>query len=117
EQAQSLFTGIDSSLQQGLTGGQERSLERDLLQALTREHSMFRARDLRARAYELAAGICPPGQADRVVEGLVRSGELIELRGGMWTTRELREREQATLTVAESRANESAAPVSVQALR
>jgi ATP-dependent exoDNAse (exonuclease V) alpha subunit len=117
EHAESLFTGIDTSLQQGPTGGQERTFERELLQALTRERSMFPARDMRARAYEFAAGICLPAQADRVVDGLVRSGQLIELQGGMWTTRELREREQRTVTVAESRASEQAAPVSEQALR
>jgi conjugative relaxase-like TrwC/TraI family protein len=117
EQAQALFTGIDASLHQEMTGGKTHGLERDLLNALTREHSMVRERDLHARAYELAAGVCPPAHADRVVEGLVRSGELLELRGGMWTTRELREREQTTLALAESRANERAAPVSEQSLK
>ena len=116
ERAQSLFTGIDSSLAQSLTGSQARELGGDLLRSLTREHSMVRARDLHARAYELAAGVCPPAQADRVVDGLVRSGELVELQGGCWTTRELREREQATLTLAASRAKERVAPVGEQTL-
>jgi len=116
EQAQNLFTGIDSTLTQSLTNEQARDLGQDLLRSLTGEHAMVRDRDLHARAYELAAGVCPPAHADQMFEGLVRSGELIELQGGQWTTRELREREQATLTVAESRANEQAAPVSGQAL-
>ena len=117
EQAQALFTGIDSSLAQAVTSEQARDLGRELLRDLNREHSMVRERDLRARAYEMAAGVCPPVQADRVVGGLVQAGELIELQGGVWTTRELREREQATLTTAQSRAGEHAAPVSEEALR
>jgi conjugative relaxase-like TrwC/TraI family protein len=117
EQAQSLFTGIDTTPQRSLTSEQARDLARDLLRDLTRESSMVSDRDLRARGYELAAGVCEPAQADRVVAGLVRSGELVALEGGLWTTRELREREQATLAVAESRAGERAAPVSEQTLK
>ncbi|MGP0101918.1 MAG: MobF family relaxase [Solirubrobacteraceae bacterium] len=117
ERAQSLFTGIDSSLAQSLTSEQTRDLGRDLLRDLTREQSMVAGRELHARAYELAAGVCEPGHADRVVEGLVRSGELVALQGGLWTTRDLREREQATLALAESRAGERAAPVSEQTLK
>jgi conjugative relaxase-like TrwC/TraI family protein len=117
EQAQSLFAGIGNSLEQGLSSEQTRDLRQGLLRALTSEHAMVRDRDLHARAYELAAGVCPPGQADRVIEGLVRAGELLPLQGGLWTTRELREREQATLAVAESRASERAAPVSERALK
>jgi conjugative relaxase-like TrwC/TraI family protein len=116
EQAQSLFTGIDNFLQQSLTSEQARDLGGELLRDLTREHSIVTERDLHARAYELAAGICEPAHADRVLDGLVRSGEVIELGGGSWTTRELREREQATLTLAESRRQERAAPVTEQAL-
>ena len=74
-------------------------------------------REVRARAYELAVGWGRPEQADRVLAGLVREGELIELADGRWTTRELREREQQMLTVAAERASERAAPVSEQALK
>jgi ATP-dependent exoDNAse (exonuclease V) alpha subunit len=77
---------------------------------------MVSERDLHARAYELAAGVCEPARADRVLDGLIQSGELIELQGGTWTTRELREREQATLTLAASRATERVAPVGEQTL-
>jgi len=77
---------------------------------------MVPERDLHALAYELAAGVCCPEQADRVLAGLVQSGELVALQGEMWTTRELREREQAMLTLAASRAGERAAPVSEQTL-
>jgi conjugative relaxase-like TrwC/TraI family protein len=117
EQANSLFTGVDRSLEQSLTGGQVRDLAGELLRDLTREHSTVSDRDLHARAYELAAGVCEPAQADRVLEGLARAGELISLQGGMWTTRELREREQATLAQAQSRAGERVAPVSERTLR
>jgi conjugative relaxase-like TrwC/TraI family protein len=117
EQAQGLFTGIDSSLAQRLTSQQARDLGRDLLRDLTREQSIVAGRDLHARAYELSAGVCPPAHADRVLDGLVRSGELLELQGGLWTTRELREREHATVALAESRVGERAAPVSEQTLK
>jgi conjugative relaxase-like TrwC/TraI family protein len=115
EQANSLFTGIDQT-QPDLSGEQSRDLARDLVHDLTSSQSMVRDRDLYARAYELSTGICEPAQADLVIEDLVQSGELIALQGGMWTTRELREREQSILNVAESRAGERAAPVSEQAL-
>ena len=114
EQAHSLFTG---SLEQTVTGERPRDLARELLVDLTREQAVVRERDLRARAYELAAGVCEPAHADRVVDGLVRSGELVALQGGSWTTREQREREQATLALAQSRAPDRAAPVGEQALR
>jgi conjugative relaxase-like TrwC/TraI family protein len=116
EQAQSLFTGVDASLAQSLTGEQTRDLGRDLVRDLSRSQAMVTDRDLHARAYELAAGVCEPAQADHVLAGLVQSGELISLQGAMWTTREMREREQATLTVAEERAQQQAAPVSEQTL-
>jgi conjugative relaxase-like TrwC/TraI family protein len=116
EQAQSLFTGIDSSLTQNVTGEQVRDLGRDLLGDVTKEQSTVRERDLHARAYELSAGVSPPREADRVLDGLVQSGELVELQGGLWTTRELREREQQTMALAQSRAGERAAPVSEWAL-
>jgi conjugative relaxase-like TrwC/TraI family protein len=116
EQAQSLFTGIDHSLAQSLSGEQARDLGRELVRDVTKERSMVRERDLHARAYELSAGVCQPGEADKVLGGLVQSGELVELEGGLWTTRELREREQQTMALAESRAGERAAPVSEHAL-
>ena len=77
---------------------------------------MVTTRELRAKAYELSAGVCRPDQADRLVNELERSGELVRLEQGMWTTRTLREVEQATISVAQDRATENAAPVSTQAL-
>jgi hypothetical protein len=78
---------------------------------------MITDRELRARAYELSAGVSRPAEADRLIGDLHRSGELVQLEGGMWTTRSLREREQATVQIAKDRANEKAAPVSEQTLR
>jgi hypothetical protein len=43
---------------------------------VTRDRSTVTERELRARAYELAAGISHPWEADRVVAKLARSGEL-----------------------------------------
>jgi conjugative relaxase-like TrwC/TraI family protein len=88
-----------------------------LLSDVTRDRSTISERDLRARAYELAAGVCHPARAEEAVAGLVRSGELVALEGGLWTTKELRERERATLRLATSRAMENAAPVSESSLR
>jgi conjugative relaxase-like TrwC/TraI family protein len=95
----------------------ERDLARELPRELTRERSVVSDRDMRASAYELAAGVVHPEQADRVVDGLVHSGELVALQDGLWTTRELRELEQRTLELAAGRANEPAARVGEESLR
>jgi conjugative relaxase-like TrwC/TraI family protein len=117
EQARDLFTGIDRGLEQNLHGEQPRDLAGELPDALAKDRATVSEREVRARAYELSVGWGRPEQADRVVAGLVREGELVELADGRLTTRELREREQQMLVVAAGRANERAAPVSEQALR
>lgn len=117
EQARDLFTGIDRALEQNLRGKQARNPAGELPDALAKDRATVSEREVRARAYELAVGWGRPEQADRVLEGLVREGELVELADGRWTTRELREREQQMLAVAEGRASERAAPVSDQALK
>jgi ATP-dependent exoDNAse (exonuclease V) alpha subunit len=88
-----------------------------LLAEATREGSTITERELRAKSYELSAGVCRPADADRMVSELTRSGELIRLQDGTWTTRELRELEQATIDIAEQRADENAAPVSERSLK
>ncbi len=88
-----------------------------LLEEVTRESAMVEDRELRAKAYELAAGVCRPNEADQVVDELARSGELVRLEDGMWTTRRLREMEQATVEIAERRASENAAAVSERSLK
>jgi conjugative relaxase-like TrwC/TraI family protein len=92
-------------------------LRAELLGGVTSERSMITTRELRARAYELSAGACRPAQADRLIDKLERSGELVRLDDGMWTTRRLREMEQATVEIAESRAGEKAAPLSERSLK
>lgn len=78
---------------------------------------MITRRELRAKAYELSAGVCRPDEADRVVDNLARSGELVELKDGTWTTRRLRELEQTTVEIAQRRASENTVPVSEQSLK
>jgi conjugative relaxase-like TrwC/TraI family protein len=111
ERAESLYSVAER------TAPADRDLERELLADVTKAYATVSERDLRARAYELAAGVSHPSEADSVVAGLVRSGELVALRDGRWTTRELREREQRTLELAQSRASERIAPVSETSVR
>jgi ATP-dependent exoDNAse (exonuclease V) alpha subunit len=95
----------------------ERDLRRELVADVTKDRATVSDRDLRARAYELAAGVAHPREADVVLAELARAGELVALEGGWWTTRELRELEQQTLELATSRASARAAPVSEVSLR
>jgi conjugative relaxase-like TrwC/TraI family protein len=111
ERAEELFND------RGLSRGTEVDLRRELLEAVTEQRSMISERELKARAYELSAGVARPTEADSLISDLQRSGELLRLQGGMWTTRSLREREQATVQIAKERAGENAAPVSEQTLR
>jgi conjugative relaxase-like TrwC/TraI family protein len=90
---------------------------RELLGAVTEQRSMISEGELRARAYELSAGVSGPAQADGLLGELHRSGELVQLQGGMWTTRALREREQHAVQTAQARAGENAAPVREDTLR
>jgi conjugative relaxase-like TrwC/TraI family protein len=93
------------------------ALAGELLRDATKEHAVVSDRDLKARAYELAAGVCHPARADRMVAGLASTGELVKLENGLWTTRELRELERATLDSAAARAAERATPVAAETLR
>jgi conjugative relaxase-like TrwC/TraI family protein len=94
-----------------------RDLGRELLADVTKNRATVSDRDVRARAYELAAGVAHPRLADAVLVDLGRAGELVALEGGMWTTRELRALEQRTLDVAASRATERSAPVNEASIR
>jgi hypothetical protein len=87
-------------------------LAKELLTAATSERSMITKAELRAKAYELSAGICRPAEADRLLNELTKSGELIQLEDGTWTTRSLRELEEQTMETARQRTTEVAAPVS-----
>jgi conjugative relaxase-like TrwC/TraI family protein len=88
-----------------------RPVARELLGVLGRERSMVERRELGARALEVAAGVMRPADAQRAVTDLARSGELVELEGGLWTTRELRELEQRTLSLALERAGDESVAV------
>ena len=92
-------------------------LHKELLAEVTRERSMINTHELKAKAYELSAGVCRPADADKVIQELQRSGELLKLEDGTWTTRGLRELEEQTVEIAQRRATEIAAPVSKQALK
>jgi conjugative relaxase-like TrwC/TraI family protein len=92
-------------------------LRKELLAEVTRERSMITGRELCAKAYELSAGVCRPADADRLINELARSGELVRLEQGMWTTRDLREMERATMRIAQERAAQNAAPVTEQSLK
>ena len=85
---------------------EDRPIAGELLGVLARDRSMVERRELDARALELSAGVMRPHDAQRVVAGLAGRGELVELDGGWWTTRELRELEQRTLRLAEGRARD-----------
>ncbi len=43
---------------------------------------MISTHELQAKAYELCAGVCRPAEADRLVNDLARSGELLQLEDG-----------------------------------
>jgi conjugative relaxase-like TrwC/TraI family protein len=101
----------------GLRNEPNVDLSKELLKEVTRESSTITRRELRAKAYELNAGVCRPGEADRVVDELARAGELVELGDGTWTTRRLRELEQTTVAIAQRRASENTAPVSESSLK
>ena len=83
----------------------------ELLGEVAAQRSMVTRQELEARALEVAAGVEPAAQAAAHLEELSREGELVELDGGWWTTRELRELEQRTLaTVLERSAETTAIP-------
>jgi len=111
ERAEQLFNERSLSNQESV------DLRAELLEEVTRERAMIDERELRAKAYELAAGACRPEEADQLVDELTRNGHLVRLEDGMWTTRRLRELEQATVEIAERRAAENAAPISERSLR
>jgi conjugative relaxase-like TrwC/TraI family protein len=100
----------------GLQNDPNVDLAKELLAVVVSERSMITEAELRAKAYELSAGVCRPAEADRLVNDLARSGELLELEDGTWTTRALRELEQETIDIAERRATEVVAPVTERSL-
>jgi len=113
--------GLSAERVEGLFGDRERFEPRDLATGLLadvcRERSTVSERDLWARVYELSTGTCHPCEVGKVVDGLVRRGELVALEDGSWTTRELRDLERETVERAERRGAEVPAPVRRQSLQ
>ncbi len=105
--------GLTADRAQTLFGDRVLETERDLGLELLADvcADPVSERDLWVRAWELSAGACRPEQARGVVEGLMERGELIALEDGSWTTRELRQLEQQTVELAESRSSEAPAAV------
>ena len=93
----------------------QRDVSRELLADVTRERSMIETRELEARAFELSAGVQRPGDAREHLSALQQSGELVQLEGGWWTSRELRELEQQALDSARERSGERVGVASVGA--
>jgi len=87
----------------------------ELLRDVVAQRSMLTRQELEARALEIGAGAEPAAQATERLDQLAREGELIELRDGWWTTRELRELEQRTLATVAERSGEGTATVSEDA--
>jgi hypothetical protein len=105
--------GLERGRAEGLfespTPGRDPDVRGELLTELVAQRSMVTRQELEARALEIGAGAGPAAQAAERVDELSREGELVELDGGWWTTRELRELEQRTLaTVLERSAEETA---------
>jgi conjugative relaxase-like TrwC/TraI family protein len=117
DQAHGLFNAHERTLGQAQSTVQAPDLARELVERVTEKSSMVSERELYATAYERSAGECHPSEAKDLVNDLARSGELIALQGGKWTTRELREREQQTIATVKERASEHAAPVREQSLQ
>ncbi|HEX4035547.1 MAG TPA: MobF family relaxase [Solirubrobacteraceae bacterium] len=95
----------------------KRVVRDELLADVTRERSMIETRELEARVFELAAGVERPDAAREHLAELERSGELVALEGGWWTTRELRELEQHALNAARERTHDPVGVVSADAQR
>jgi conjugative relaxase-like TrwC/TraI family protein len=116
DQAHGLF-GPEQTHGQDKATRQASDLAGGLMERVTEKSSLVSERELYATVYELSAGVCHPSEAQELVKDLARSGELIQLQGGKWTTKELREREQQTIATVKESANQSAAPVSEQSLK
>ena len=84
----------------------------ELLTELVAHRSMVTRQELEARALEVGAGAGPAALSDERLEGLSQTGELVELESGWWTTRELRDLEQRTLTIVLGRSGETTAVAS-----
>jgi hypothetical protein len=83
------------------------TLSRSARWSLARSSRRARSRSARAPS--------PRHKPRERVDQLAREGELVELRDGWWTTRELRELEQRTLATVAERSDDTTATVSTTA--
>lgn len=99
--------------------GQLAAVESKQLFRSAPENGAWYRAELAANLGELGLGIDrrTGREAQEAVSDLARSGELVRLQDRMWTTRELREREQEAIRTVRDRGEENAAAVSDQALR
>lgn len=116
EQAHALFNTPETTQPRDRTQASSRGFAQGLVERVTEKSSMVSERELYAIAYEHSAGVCHPSEAQQLVKDLARTGELIQLQGGKWTTKQLRAREQKTIATVKERASERAAPVREQSL-
>jgi conjugative relaxase-like TrwC/TraI family protein len=100
----------------GLHADPDVDLAKELIENVTKESSMVNLHELQAKAYELSAGVCRPEEADRLIVELERSGELLQLEDGTYTTKRLREIERETIAAAQRRAGATVAPVTDRVL-
>ena len=101
----------------GLHNDPNIDLAKELLADVTSERSMITEHELRAKAYELSAGVCRPAEADRLVDELDAPASCSSWRTApgrheacaSWSSRRSRSPQQ--------RATEIAAPVSERSLK
>ena len=91
-------------------------LREELLAEITKDGATINTHELKAKAYELSAGVCRPADANKLLNELHRSGELLQLKDHTWTTRQHRTPKQPTNDTAKRRASEIAAPTSERSL-
>jgi conjugative relaxase-like TrwC/TraI family protein len=111
--------GLERGRAEGLFESHQPEREPDvrgeLLRDLVAQRSMVTRAELEARTLEISAGVEPAAHAAERVAELARDGELVELEGGFWTTRELRDLEQRTLATVVERSGETTALASQEA--
>src|SRR5665213_2354428 len=106
-------------LQSGQRGGVQRAGEAGwqerVTDALSAQGATFAERELRASVLEQGVGELEPNRVAQHAHELVASGEVIELKGGRMTTREIRGMEQAVQARVSEMAASTGAAVSDQA--
>jgi conjugative relaxase-like TrwC/TraI family protein len=115
--------GLSGAQAQALQGEQPGALERGdargwqerAIGSLTADRATFTAGELRAAVLEQGLGELSPEQVSRDVQTLISSGEIIELEGERFTTREVREAEKAIIERVQGMAAEGGREISEHA--